>query len=81
MEKEARKNGPTEGEKQVRKERQFKGRTQKHVAWRCDFELIPFLNSKANKGNFINGLIRAAAQREGWPLDAEDIGPERGDEE
>lgn len=34
-------------------------RTQKHMAFRVDLDLLPWLDQQANKGRYINELIRA----------------------
>lgn len=36
------------------------GRTQKHISFRCDLDNIEYLETKPNKGGFLNKLIRAA---------------------
>lgn len=36
------------------------GRTQKHISFRCDLDNIAYLETKPNKGGFLNKLIRAA---------------------
>lgn len=58
------------------------GRTQKHISFRCDLDNIKFLETKPNKGGFINKLIRAAAHGQikiedcgDMPTDPEDIKP------
>lgn len=40
------------------------GRSQKMMAFRLDLENIEFLNTKANKGRFINELIATARAQE-----------------
>lgn len=64
-----------------KKGRPATGRTQKHMAFRCDFENIEYLESKSNKGGFINQLLREARKREGWGQDCADMAPSREDEE
>jgi len=45
------------------------GRTQKHISFRCDLDNIEYLETKSNKGGFINKLIRAARLHQ---IDVED---------
>lgn len=40
------------------------GRSQKMMAFRLDLENIEYLNTKANKGRFINELIATARAQE-----------------
>lgn len=44
--------------------------TQKMVCFRCDEDLMPFLNTKTNKGRYINTLIRKDREEE-WGLKGE----------
>lgn len=49
----------TEQEHRVRKSDIQRGtRTQKHMAFRVDLDLIPWLEEQANKGRYINDLVR-----------------------
>lgn len=77
--KENIENG-VESEKQKRKGRPATGRTQKHVAFRCDFENIEYLESKANKGRWLNQLIRWAARHPDWEGDCGEMPAEPTDE-
>lgn len=56
------------------------GRTQKHISFRCDLDNIEYLETKPNKGGFLNKLIRAARQNlikvedcADMPTDPEDL--------
>lgn len=40
------------------------GRTQKHMAFRCDYDLVEWLQTKPNKGGLINSLLRQAMEQE-----------------
>lgn len=57
------------------------GLTQKHISFRCDLENIEYLQSKPNKGGFINHLLREARARDGWGKDCADMPPDIGDTE
>lgn len=53
-----------EEKERIRKAYGKKGeRTQRMMAFRVDQELIPWLDSQANKGRYINDLIAADKQR------------------
>lgn len=54
-----------EEKERIRKE-YGKERTQKMCSFRLDNELEDFLNSKPNKGRFINDAIRKAMKDEPW---------------
>ena len=56
------------------------GRTQKHIAFRCDYENIEYLETKPNKGGFLNELIRRAREADGWEGDCADMSPDPEDE-
>lgn len=45
----------------IKKEYRHGQRSQKMVNFRCDLELIEWLDTQANKGRAINDAIRAAA--------------------
>ena len=47
-----------EGKKKIG--RPATGRTQKHISFRCDLDNIDYLETKPNKGGFLNKLIKAA---------------------
>ena len=54
-----------EPKERVRKEYSADGtRGQKMMAFRLDLENIEYLNTKANKGRFINNLIAEAREHE-----------------
>lgn len=55
----------TEEKERTRREYASKGsRSQKMMAFRLDLENIEYLNTKANKGRFINELIATARSQE-----------------
>lgn len=54
-----------ESKERIRKEYAHAGgRSQKMMAFRLDLENIEYLNTKANKGRFINELIATARAQE-----------------
>ena len=73
------KNKGAEGAQERKKGRPATGRTQKHISFRCDLDNISFLESKPNKGGFLNKLIQEARHREGWAQDCADMPPEPAD--
>lgn len=49
---------------EIRKDKAPRGtRTQKHVAFRMDLDLVPLLENVPNKGRFINEAIREKLER------------------
>lgn len=78
---EKKKSAPRSGEEKRGVGRPSTGRTQKHFSFRCDIENMEYLNSKPNKGGFINSLLREAREREAWPRDCADMPPEIDDDE
>lgn len=38
-------------------------RTQKHMAFRVDLDLLPWLDQQPNKGRYINDLIRVDKEK------------------
>lgn len=62
-----KKQNEEQEKERTRREYASKGtRSQKMMAFRLDLENIDYLNTKANKGRFINELIaKARAQEQG----------------
>lgn len=62
-----KKQNEEQEKERIRREYASKGnRSQKMMAFRLDLENIDYLNTKANKGRFINELIaKARAQEQG----------------
>lgn len=53
-------------EERVRKEYAPRGtRGQKMVNFRCDMENVEYLNTKSNKGRFLNDLIKEHREKNG----------------
>lgn len=53
-------------EERVRKEYAPRGtRGQKMVNFRCDMENVEYLNTKPNKGRFLNDLIKEHREKNG----------------
>lgn len=72
-------NAGSDGEKK-KIGRPATGLTQKHMSWRCDLKLIPFLKSKPKWGAWLNETIREAARREGKWQDEDEKPAELEDE-
>lgn len=74
------KDSKSTGDEKRRPGRPATGTTQKHISFRCDLENIEYLNTKENKGGFLNKLLKEAREREGWPQDCAEMPPEAEDE-
>lgn len=60
-----KKQNEEQEKERIRREYASKGnRSQKMMAFRLDLENIDYLNTKANKGRFINELIATARAQE-----------------
>lgn len=57
----------------IRKTRTNGVRTQKHMAFRCDLDLLEWLKTKPNKGGLINTLLRKAMEKEKGIEDCADM--------
>lgn len=71
------KNNMEEKKKQERKKRSNEGAAQTKVTFKLDNGLLAWLKSKANKGRYINNLIRADAKK-AW-VDPDEALEKRGD--
>lgn len=57
---------PKDDNDRIRKAYAAKGtRGQKHIAFRCDYENIAWLDKQPNKGRYINNLISADREKKG----------------
>lgn len=59
---------PKEENERLRKIYSSKGtRGQKHIAFRCDYENLEWLDKQPNKGRYINNLISTDRQQRQQP--------------
>lgn len=64
-----------EKKERVRKEYSKDGKSQKHMGWRADFDVIEILKTVENKGRLINNLIREWARAKNKDERASDTDP------
>lgn len=78
---EKKENNAASGGERKKIGRPATGRTQKHMSFRCDLKLIPFLKSKPKWGTWLNETIKEAARREGYWTDEDEMPPDLGDDQ
>ena len=64
-----------EERERVRKEYSKEGRSQKHMGFRIDFDVVEILAKVENKGRLINQLVREWAKAKNRDESGEDIDP------